>query len=466
MCGDKTGVLYTHRLGSGSKGKCIYSENGDIKWFTPKEFEKYGGRETSKDWKRSVKLDGKPFYHYVNMGALKIHAFNCYCRTCVGSDDFRTNGPIKFFIPPNRKRKAEEDSSTPSLPSMIPSNQASCSSNSVPPNLDLSSTEVNQLITIINQTLNSSDISEKDGSGTNVLLESDIISKLASSLQDLPSTSTSDESQVRQNLINDDFLNDIKTATNAIRSDTDVLLQKMSDITKFIHGINDQVAKVSKQIQLYESLVKATPGISRDSQSTPAKNGNLELVINIADTSVLTSNQNEAQRRKLDDSGHCTNCNRVAPFKCGRCNKVRYCSEFCQQRDWPIHNRICSVQSPKRFKTEVVEADVVRNTDVSTNASDGKTEEVEVDVVNNTNVSTNDSDAKTKESSEIAIKTEELEEDVSNCNKENTCNNSNTTVVDDASGLQASGSCTVSDKEAGLSANCLQPVDQEDTLAI
>ena len=65
-CGNKSGTLHPDKLGSGSKGKCIHCENSVTKWFTPKEFEKFGGRETSKDWKRSVKLDGKPFYFFLN----------------------------------------------------------------------------------------------------------------------------------------------------------------------------------------------------------------------------------------------------------------------------------------------------------------------------------------------------------------------------------------------------------------
>lgn len=55
-CGVNKGVLYLNRLCSGSKGACILH---DCAWLTPNEFQYVSGRETAKDWKRSIKHHGK-----------------------------------------------------------------------------------------------------------------------------------------------------------------------------------------------------------------------------------------------------------------------------------------------------------------------------------------------------------------------------------------------------------------------
>ncbi|XP_025114243.1 zinc finger MYND domain-containing protein 19-like isoform X2 [Pomacea canaliculata] len=35
---------------------------------------------------------------------------------------------------------------------------------------------------------------------------------------------------------------------------------------------------------------------------------------------------------------------------CGRCQQVRYCGTFCQERDWPMHKRFCREKKPPAFR--------------------------------------------------------------------------------------------------------------------
>ncbi|KAJ8300100.1 hypothetical protein KUTeg_021619 [Tegillarca granosa] len=39
----------------------------------------------------------------------------------------------------------------------------------------------------------------------------------------------------------------------------------------------------------------------------------------------------------------CTNIeHQVREFSiCGRCQEVRYCGTYCQQKDWPVHKKFC-----------------------------------------------------------------------------------------------------------------------------
>ncbi|XP_062846943.1 nuclear body protein SP140-like isoform X2 [Trichomycterus rosablanca] len=49
ICGDKEGTLHKEKYNNGET--CIFSEG---QWFTPGEFEKFGGKEKNKKWKTSV----------------------------------------------------------------------------------------------------------------------------------------------------------------------------------------------------------------------------------------------------------------------------------------------------------------------------------------------------------------------------------------------------------------------------
>lgn len=54
-CGDNKALLYIHKLCQGSKGPSIRYRG---EWLTPNEFQFVSGRETAKDWKRSIRHKG------------------------------------------------------------------------------------------------------------------------------------------------------------------------------------------------------------------------------------------------------------------------------------------------------------------------------------------------------------------------------------------------------------------------
>ena len=80
QCGLNKAVLYLHRLKMGSKGACVLFEES---WLTPNEFQAISGRETAKDWKRSIKHHGKSLKLLLSKGQLLLGSDpHCRCEEC------------------------------------------------------------------------------------------------------------------------------------------------------------------------------------------------------------------------------------------------------------------------------------------------------------------------------------------------------------------------------------------------
>ena len=81
-CGLNKAVLHLDRLCQGSKGACILFEKT---WMTPNEFQAASGRETAKDWKRSIKHHDKSLKLLIIKGFLFTDPAVCKCEHCVPS---------------------------------------------------------------------------------------------------------------------------------------------------------------------------------------------------------------------------------------------------------------------------------------------------------------------------------------------------------------------------------------------
>ena len=89
QCGEKTALLFVSKLCQGSKGPCILYGN---EWLTPNELQYICGRETAKDWKRSIRHKGKSLKSLIGQGFLKVHPPICDCPGC------RVSSPVVSFI--------------------------------------------------------------------------------------------------------------------------------------------------------------------------------------------------------------------------------------------------------------------------------------------------------------------------------------------------------------------------------
>ncbi|XP_069774468.1 sterile alpha motif domain-containing protein 11 isoform X3 [Narcine bancroftii] len=103
-CGENKALLYVHKLCQGSKGPSIRYRG---EWLTPNEFQFVSGRETAKDWKRSIRHKGKSLKTLMSKGVLQVHPPICDCPGC------RISSPV------NRGRLAEKRT-IPLPPTRIP----------------------------------------------------------------------------------------------------------------------------------------------------------------------------------------------------------------------------------------------------------------------------------------------------------------------------------------------------------
>ncbi|TRY96619.1 hypothetical protein DNTS_024248, partial [Danionella cerebrum] len=67
-CGENKALLYINKLCQGSKGPSIKYR---AEWLTPNEFQFVSGRETAKDWKRSIRHKGKSLKTLMSKGILQ-----------------------------------------------------------------------------------------------------------------------------------------------------------------------------------------------------------------------------------------------------------------------------------------------------------------------------------------------------------------------------------------------------------
>ena len=78
-CGGNCAIMYLSKLYQGSKGQCIEFQD---KWITPNEFQAVSGRESAKDWKRSIRHKGRSLKLLLSKGVLDVHPAACRCDSC------------------------------------------------------------------------------------------------------------------------------------------------------------------------------------------------------------------------------------------------------------------------------------------------------------------------------------------------------------------------------------------------
>ena len=82
-CAENEAKFYKHRFARGSIGRCVWFRE---RWITPNEFQAISGRQSSKDWKRSIRLRGKCLKDYISEGLFVEHPKTCSCSICQGED--------------------------------------------------------------------------------------------------------------------------------------------------------------------------------------------------------------------------------------------------------------------------------------------------------------------------------------------------------------------------------------------
>ena len=105
-CAENEARLYRERFGRGSIGKSVLFRN---RWLTPNEFQAVSGRQSSKDWKRSIRLRGRCLKEYINDGLFKEHEKSCTCKVCLGGDPELLRQEGVLALAAKRRRLSQAD---------------------------------------------------------------------------------------------------------------------------------------------------------------------------------------------------------------------------------------------------------------------------------------------------------------------------------------------------------------------
>ena len=114
-CAENEAKLYKDRFARGSIGRCVWFKG---RWITPNEFQAISGRQSSKDWKRSIRLNGRCLKEYIGEGLFVEHTKICRCRICQGGDEElrRQEGVLALAAKRRRLSQAGMESVTAAHP--------------------------------------------------------------------------------------------------------------------------------------------------------------------------------------------------------------------------------------------------------------------------------------------------------------------------------------------------------------
>lgn len=82
-CNTNEARFYLNRFSRGSVGRCVLFRG---RWITPNEFQAISGRQSSKDWKRSIRLRGRCLKEFIVQGLFREHPKTCTCKVCLRED--------------------------------------------------------------------------------------------------------------------------------------------------------------------------------------------------------------------------------------------------------------------------------------------------------------------------------------------------------------------------------------------
>ena len=107
-CASNDARFYKNRFSRGSVGRCVLFHT---RWMTPNEFQTVSGRQSSKDWKRSIRLRGRCLKDHINEGLLQEHTKTCTCAICLGEDNQQLRQEGELALAAKRRRLSQADGS-------------------------------------------------------------------------------------------------------------------------------------------------------------------------------------------------------------------------------------------------------------------------------------------------------------------------------------------------------------------
>ena len=108
-CAGNAARFYLNRFARGSIGRCILFK---AKWITPNEFQAISGRQSSKDWKRSIRLRGRCLKEFIAQGLFQEHMKTCVCNVCTGEATEQLRQEGEMALAAKRRRLSQADGGT------------------------------------------------------------------------------------------------------------------------------------------------------------------------------------------------------------------------------------------------------------------------------------------------------------------------------------------------------------------
>lgn len=111
-CGENEAKFYLNRFARGSVGKCVLFKDD---WLTPNEFQAVSGRQSSKDWKRSIRYKGRCIKELIYEQKFQEHKRECACPICLGEKDcveLKDSDSVTVPMPKRRRNGVQEESSS------------------------------------------------------------------------------------------------------------------------------------------------------------------------------------------------------------------------------------------------------------------------------------------------------------------------------------------------------------------
>jgi len=383
-CRETLGELYKSKLGSGSKGKCI--KVGE-QWFTPTEFEQHSGRGACKDWKRSIRFAGQTLHRLIDDGIIAPHAVSCTCAICCGEDllssrnsSAQRGGPVKLFVPYSKAKRKRRDGE-----GSVSKRLSTSGEDALKGRLDMHRGRSFSMDSEVfpslahGGALSAADLDDGNMPPMTPVTPMTPITPITPFTPMTPLTPTAAHSASppksssigASSLALPSMVNPSSSSHNSavlrppatpVRSQAGAITENQLSGTHWIQLEEAATAFISmaQQLKFMVEQAKIQSEAMKDTAVAQAKiqaeNEKREAINQIRLQSfaqlsqalaTVQSEKGDGQSvdlRQLSIVRSCQNCSRDALLECTGCHKVYYCTQFCQRKDWVIHQKICGEQ--------------------------------------------------------------------------------------------------------------------------
>ncbi|KAK3927215.1 Deformed epidermal autoregulatory factor 1 [Frankliniella fusca] len=344
-CKNTNAELHKSKFGSGGRGRCLKLGN---QWYTPSEFEALCGRASSKDWKRSIRIDsrfgGRSLWSLIDEGVLFPHATSCTCAACC--DDETATGPVRLFTPYKRRRRKDTEDGGRSQKIKL---ESSGGGGGGEDSDDVRDTIISDAI------MDDKDASWQGGqfnasvSSTSGAQTSQAVTVMAPTMLTAQATVDQLQSAQEYQVVTQGHQVSLQSPIrNQPAQSSSGAFRRLEEIASKMQKLTNQFRRALEEARELCRLEKDQ--INRDNQAVIENQvaravfearGGLPVVVDPIEAVGLEPTTGAPSAESNSDTKKCANCNREAYAECSLCRRTPYCSTFCQRKDWAGHQVEC-----------------------------------------------------------------------------------------------------------------------------